>query len=79
MLSVQTEDRMKQLKMCINSPGAATGETVSGSLISILKKKRDMWMWIGFDMIIRSEAGKSKESRIKPKKSLFCAIVAAGF
>jgi hypothetical protein len=36
-------------------------------------------MLAGFDMITRSEAGKSKESRIKGKKSLFCEIVAAGF
>lgn len=36
-------------------------------------------MWIGFDIIIRSEAGKGNESRIKDKKSLFCAIIGAGF
>jgi hypothetical protein len=30
-------------------------------------------------MIIRNKAEKDKESRIKLKESLFCAIVAAGF
>jgi hypothetical protein len=36
-------------------------------------------MLTGFDMITGSLAGKSKKSRIKAKKSLFCTIVAAGF
>jgi ATP-dependent protease ClpP protease subunit len=61
MLLVRTANRIKHLKVLINSPGAATGAIASGFLIIIVNKIRDMWMWTGFDMIMGSDKGRKSD------------------